>query len=298
MISQVAEGQPHVEGVEHRYVDVAAGDGPLRVHLAEAGEGEPVLLLHGWPQHWFLWRKVVPLVAPHRRMLMPDLRGFGWTAAPGRGYDPETFAADAIALLDTLGLERVQLAGHDWGGYTSLLAGLHHPERFTRILSMNVPVPWTRPSPALLRQSAMSWYAGLNALPWLGRRVHERSPSWVAWTLRRALVDPHAISAGEAGIFARRYLPAERARAAQLLYRAYHRAFAEVLVGRRYDELRLTVPARMVFGTRDVFISPALTEGWEGHADDFAVEFVDDSGHFIVDEKPDLVARRALAFLS
>jgi pimeloyl-ACP methyl ester carboxylesterase len=291
MISQVAETQPHVEGVEHRYLDLAAGDGPLRVHLAEAGEGEPLLLIHGWPQHWYAWRKLVPLVCGRRRMLIPDLRGFGWTATPGRGYDPETFAADAVALLDALELDRVQLAGHDWGGYTSLLAGIHHPERFTRILAMNTPVPWVRPSPALLRQLAMSWYATVNALPWLGRRVHERSPSWVAWTLRRALVDPSAITAGEAGIFARRYMPPERARAAQLLYRAYQRAFAEVL-RRRYDGLRLTVPTRLLFGARDVFISRALTKGWEGHADDFAVEYVDDSGHFIVDEKPELVADR------
>jgi pimeloyl-ACP methyl ester carboxylesterase len=106
MISQVAETQPHVEGVEHRYLDVAAGDGPLRVHLAEAGEGEPLLLIHGWPQHWYEWRKLVPLVSGRRRMLIPDLRGFGWTATPGRGYDPETFAADAVALLDALELDR------------------------------------------------------------------------------------------------------------------------------------------------------------------------------------------------
>ena len=76
----------------------------------------------------------MPLLASHRRLLMPDLRGFGWTEAPGRGYDAETFASDAVALLDALELERVQLAGHDWGGYASLLAGLKHPERFSRIL--------------------------------------------------------------------------------------------------------------------------------------------------------------------
>jgi pimeloyl-ACP methyl ester carboxylesterase len=295
MISHVAERFPQVDGVEHRFVDVRAADGPLRVHLAEAGEGEPLLLLHGWPQHWYMWRKLVPLVAPRRQMLMPDLRGFGWTDAPGRGYDPETFAADAVALLDALELERVQLAGHDWGGYTSFLAGLHHPERFSRILAMNAPVPWARPSPSLLRQTAMSWYASVNALPWLGRRVHERSPGWVAARIRRDLVDPRAITAGEAGIFARRFMAPERARAAQLLYRAYQRAFADVLVRRRYDGLRLTVPTRLLFGQRDTMISEVMTRGWEGHADEFTVELVPDSGHFVADEKPELVAERILA---
>jgi pimeloyl-ACP methyl ester carboxylesterase len=293
MMAQVSDRFPHVDGVEHRFVDVQASDGPLRVHLAEAGEGEPLLLLHGWPQHWYEWRRQVPLLAGHRRLLMPDLRGFGWTEAPGRGYDPETFAADA--LLDALGLERVQLAGHDWGGYASLLAGLRHPERFSRILAMNAPVPWVKPSPRLARQVAMSWYGSVNAAPWLGRRLHGGSLTWIGWVLRRDLVNPRAITAGEAGIFARRFMPPERARAAQLLYRSYNRAFGEVLVRRRYDDLRLTVPTRLLFGTRDKFISRALTEGWEGHADDFAVEYVEDSGHFIVDEKPELVTARILA---
>ncbi len=294
MMAQVTARFPHVDGVEHRFVDVRAADGPLRVHLAEAGQGDPVLLLHGWPQHWYEWRRQVPLLASHRRLLMPDLRGFGWTEAPGRGYDPETFAADAVALLDALELERVQLAGHDWGGFASLLAGLKHPERFSRILVMNAPVPWATPSPRLARQLAMSWYGSVNAAPWLGRRLHERSLTWVAWILRRDLVDPRAITAGEAGIFARRYAIPERARAAQLLYRAYNRGAVDILVRHRYDAQRLTVPTRLLFGMRDRMISPALTEGWEGHADDLAVEYVEDSGHFIAEEKPELVAERIL----
>src|ERR1700737_1952380 len=90
IISQVAEGFPYVERVEHSYAQVRAPDGLLRVHVAQAGEGPPLLLLHGWPQHWYEWRKLVPLLAGERRLLMADLRGFGWSQAPGRGYDPET----------------------------------------------------------------------------------------------------------------------------------------------------------------------------------------------------------------
>jgi pimeloyl-ACP methyl ester carboxylesterase len=83
------------------------------MHLAQAGEGRPIVMLHGWPQHWYLWRRVIPLLAPHARVLCPDLRGFGWTDAPGRGYDRETMAQDVLALLDELGLERIDLVGHD-----------------------------------------------------------------------------------------------------------------------------------------------------------------------------------------
>src|SRR5437764_13936884 len=87
-----ADGMPHVEGVRHRYVDA----GGLRVHLAEAGpvDGDPVLMLHGWPQHWYEWRGLVPLLGDSHRLLMPDLRGLGWAEVTEDGYADEHLARD------------------------------------------------------------------------------------------------------------------------------------------------------------------------------------------------------------
>jgi len=115
---------PQVAGVEHRFLDA----GGLRMHLAEAGEGRPIVMLHGWPQHWYLWRRVIPLLAAQARVLCPDLRGFGWTDAPSRGYDRDTMAGDVLALLDELGLDQVDLVGHDWGGWIGFLLALRWPE--------------------------------------------------------------------------------------------------------------------------------------------------------------------------
>src|SRR6059058_6686702 len=106
-MSANAQEFPAVEGVEvtHRYVDI----GGLRMHVAEAGEGEPLVMLHGWPQHWYLWRHQIPELSKRYRVICPDLRGFGWSDAPAGRYEKETLAADLIALLDALGLERVRL---------------------------------------------------------------------------------------------------------------------------------------------------------------------------------------------
>ena len=79
---------PRLDGVAHRTV-MARG---LRFHVAEAGAGDPLVLVHGWPQHWWMWRHVVPLLAPHARLVMIDLRGFGWSDAPPGGYDKQTLA--------------------------------------------------------------------------------------------------------------------------------------------------------------------------------------------------------------
>src|SRR4051812_6314308 len=101
---------PEVPGVEHHWVDVRG----LRVHYAEAGEGEPVLLMHGWPQHWWSWRELIGPLSERYRVICPDTRGMGWTSAPRHGYGARDLADDLHALLDVLGLDGVRLAGHDW----------------------------------------------------------------------------------------------------------------------------------------------------------------------------------------
>src|SRR5438034_483714 len=105
-----ARPMPEVKGVRHRMLKV----GDVDLHLAEAGEGSPLLLLHGYPQHWYVWRELIPDLARHNHVLVPDLRGFGWSEAPREGYDKETLMRDVLALLDQLGIERVPVAGHDW----------------------------------------------------------------------------------------------------------------------------------------------------------------------------------------
>jgi pimeloyl-ACP methyl ester carboxylesterase len=116
---------PELGGVEHRFVDLPN----LRMHVAEAGEGDPVVLLHGWPQNWWAWRRLIPPLAERFRVVCPDLRGFGWSDAPTGGYEKETLADDILQLLDALELRRVRMIGHDVGGFVGFLTCLRAPER-------------------------------------------------------------------------------------------------------------------------------------------------------------------------
>jgi len=164
----MASSPPDIPGVAHRYVEIETADaGRLRVHYAEAGSGEPVLMLHGWPQHFWSWRRVIPRLADRHRLICPDLRGFGWTGTPGLGYDSETFASDAVALLDVLELARVKLIGHDWGGFAGFLLALHHPERVERYLALNCPVAWAPVRPRLALEAWRAWYTLVLAAPGL-----------------------------------------------------------------------------------------------------------------------------------
>jgi pimeloyl-ACP methyl ester carboxylesterase len=282
---------PRVEGVRHRFVKA----GGLRVHLAEAGPADapPVLLLHGWPQHWYMWRRLIAALGDDRRLLAPDLRGFGWTEAPGDGYDGDAFARDQIALLDALAIDRAAVVGHDWGGWTAFLLGLGHPDRIERTLVCNAPPPWVPGSPRLLLEAWRSWYALANALPAVGPRLTRRLIP------RRILRAGHVrdpFDDGERELYLERFRDPARAAATSGLYRYYLRSLRDGLRG-AWRGRRLAVPTRLLFGARDLYVSPRLVELARPNADDLEIEIVPDSGHFIVDEKPELVIARTRELL-
>ena len=289
------EGLPLVPSVHHRLVDVSGAGGPVRVHLAEAGAGEPVLLLHGWPQHWFMWRHVVAGLGGRYRLLMPDLRGFGWSQAPGTGYDPHSFAADTLALLDALGLDRVRLAGHDWAGFTAFLLGVAHPERFERIVVFNAPPLWVPLSPRVIASLWRTWYVAAAASP-LGPAI-VASDRFVPWFIRlggRAAVFDDT----GADIYARRLSDPARARAsAMLLYRSYLRTARGIFLRRRYRHERLTVPTLLVFGAEDFYVPRSYITRWQSHAPGMRVEFVPGCGHFLPEEHPELASACLREFL-
>ncbi len=132
----------------------------LAMHVVLAGAGQPLLLLHGFPDSAQLWRKLIPgLVAAGFRVIAPDQRGFGLTSMPPNtgDYTIAQIVADAIALLDALGIERAALMGHDWGAIIGWHLAAEHPERFTRYVALSVG-HLSAFSQGGFAQLAKSWY--------------------------------------------------------------------------------------------------------------------------------------------
>ena len=279
---------PPVAGVTHRFPRVATG---IAMHVAEAGppDGPPVLLLHGWPQHWWCWRGVIgPLAAAGLRVLAADLRGAGWSDAPPEGYDKEQLASDVLALLDAEGLDRVALVGHDWGGWVAQLAGLRAPERVERLVLCNIAPVWAE---RLLHAVKDAWrlaYQPLVAAPGLGPAL-QRSAFMSAALAGVPHVDREEFLAvlREPG----------RAEAASLLYRTFLRSEVPALARGRYDGVRLTMPTLVLHGTADPVIRPAAVRGFAAHVDELGIAWLPGVGHFVVDEQPAQVAERIAAFL-
>lgn len=285
---------PQVDGVSHRWVEARG----LKFHLAEAGSGKDVVLcLHGWPQHWYEWRHLLPALADRHRVLALDLRGFGWSDAPRSGYEKENLADDVLAVLDALGIRQVKLVGHDWGGWIGFLLCLKAPQRFERYLALNILHPWPSGPRAILPYAWRFIYQLVIMTPLVGYQLHRRR-SFIPRTFFSAATEREAWDERTLRIFTDNLAEPARAHAAVQMYRTFQlRELWPILRG-RYARARLTVPTKLLFGTGDPVLRPELLAGYERHADDMEVELIRDCGHFIADEQPELVAARARDFFA
>jgi len=286
-------GLPHIDGVTHHQVRARG----VEFHYAEAGAGEDVVLcLHGWPQHWYEWRHLMPALADRHRVIALDQRGFGWSEAPADGYEKENLADDVLAVLDELGLERVKLVGHDWGAWIGFLLCLREPKRFQRYLALNILPPWTSMR-AMAPHLWRFWYQWLILTPGIGYRLH-RSGKFVPKVLAGGSVRREVWDDATLHAFSDTFMEPERAKAAVLMYRVFNLREVGPIARGRYAKARLEVPTKLLFGTGDAALNHNLLAGYERHADDMQLEKVDNCGHFIADEMPQLVAERAREFFA
>ena len=280
-------------GLDFESCRAALGGTEIHWIQAEAptSTGRPLLLLHGWPQDHRLWLPLARELYGQRRILIPDLRGFGESLAGDASGGAATFVTDQIALLDHLGIEQVDVIGHDWGGWTALQVGLEHPDRVGSILACSTPHPWAQLRPATLDQLWRSWYALSLATPGLGSLLSRQR-----WFIEYALTTntrAEAIPAEMARKYAQSLARPESAAAVSALYRYYLRSFVNVVRG-RWSRRELNVPTLLLYGSADRYISPRVIRVEPEHRPgNLELEEVQGAGHFLVDERPGLVLERA-----
>lgn len=268
---------PTLDGVTHHFVDLPG----LRMHVTEAGSGEPVLMLHGFPQHWWEWRDVIPAVAEHYRVICPDLRGAGRTDAPPGGYTTDQLLADVRALIDKLALGPVHLLTHDWSSMLGFLLCMRHPEEVRDHLAMSVPPPGAALDRGfVLRAMRYGWFN--LVLPW---------PGLGPWSLRTGRLPRYMMRANSTSLsdevielFTSQLREPARARAASALYRKFIQPEGLRTMRGQDRQLELTTPTRVLIGADDQVVKA----DFEG-----AIE-IPGASHFLVDDRPDAVVEHAL----
>jgi pimeloyl-ACP methyl ester carboxylesterase len=200
--------------------------------------------------------------------------------------------------MDAMELERVKLLAHDWGGWIAFILCTRTPARFDRYVALNIPHLWAKTSPRLAFDFWRFWYMALLASP-AGPRLLQNRPQFVRRVIQGSSPNPQAWSDADVAAFVEPLRKPARARASQQLYRTFLlKEMGRVAAG-RYQKQRLTVPTKLLFGANDFAISKRFFDRpTHEFADDFTIEFIPDTGHFIGEERPELVNDRALEFFA
>jgi len=278
---------PELDGVVHRYVWV---DG-LRLHYAEAGRGEPLILLHGWPQHWWSWRELIGPLAERYRVICPDVRGLGWSTTPADNYSFPRLARDVVDLMDQLGIAQARMVGHDWGNVTGYQVCLTWPERFHQYVGLGGVHPWAAkgsPLPVYVRPWHIYFLAALRGFGM--HQVDVPAHCLRTWRHRGRFSDRELAV----------YLDAIRRPAA---VNATWRFDRNVVLheishfARHYRLLHQRVPTLHLNGEHDP-LTRRLPHSYRDFADEMVMELVPDCGHFIPEERPDWLVGRLNRFLT
>ncbi|KZS68842.1 epoxide hydrolase [Mycobacterium kansasii] len=289
---------PALDGVEHRFVDV--GD-DVTIHVADAGpaDGPAVMLVHGFPENWWEWHELIgPLAADGYRVLCPDLRGAGWSSAPRSRYLKSEMADDLAAVLDRLGVEKVKLVAHDWGGPVAFIMMLRHPGKVTGFFGLNTSAPWVRRDLGMLRHMWRFWYQIPMSLPVIGPRLIADPKARYFRMLTSWVGGGYSVPDEDVRMYVDCMRQPGHAEAGSRWYRSFQTTEMLRWLRGEYDDTRVDVPVRWLHGTGDPVITPHLLRGYEDRASDFEVELVDGVGHWIVGQRPDLVLDRLRAFLT
>ena len=131
---------PQIPGIAHSHVQVDDG---CRLHVAQAGTGPALILIHGWPQHWYAWREIIAPLADHFRVICLDVRGLGWSDSVGEDWSLQRLAHDVVGVMDALDIGGAGVIGHDWGAAIAYRTAIDHPDRVSRLMPLGGLHPWT-----------------------------------------------------------------------------------------------------------------------------------------------------------
>jgi pimeloyl-ACP methyl ester carboxylesterase len=269
----------------------------VRLHAVEAGlEGGPLLLLlHGFPEFWYGWRKQIePLAAAGFHVVAPDQRGYNLSDKPRRvsDYNLDTLALDIVGMIDELGAKKAFVVAHDWGGVAAWWLGIKYPDRLERLALLNSPHPKVMRR-ALLgdpKQRKKSSYIFYFQLPWLPERTLRRDGfAYAAKALRASR--PGTFSDEDLDIYREAWSQPGAVRSMLHWYRAALRAQPE-----RPSSPRVSVPTLLLWGAKDRFLGRELAEASLDFCDDGRVEIFDEATHWIQHEEPERVNARLVEF--
>ena len=267
--------------LKHDHVTVRG----VRIHYVTSGEGSPLLLLHGFPQYWRMWHKLIPILSQRFKVIAPDLKGYGDSDKPRGPYDVGTLSEEWGEFMNALDVDRFDIAGHDWGGILAWKMALDYPGRIRRLVILNAP----------FRRWSFKPYVFFFWMPFLPELIMDRwNDAVVEEILQRASYSPEAFSAEDIKAYQEAFAGPETHRRALAYYRSLWRSYR---TARADWGKKIEVPTLVLWGVADPALPVENTFGLEAHVRDLRIHYIPFAGHWIAEEQPDIVNEKIVAFL-
>ena len=267
----------------------------IQMHYVIGGHGYPVVLLHGWPETWYAWHKVMPALAKNYTVIAPDLRGLGDSSKPATGYDGKTLAEDIHQLVTKLGFKTIFLVGHDWGTQVAYSYAAVHPTEVKRLAVMELTIPGFAPPgrPPL-------WWGIFHQTPDIPEAlVQGKELIYLSWFLHNLPFNPAAITQADINEYVSHYSAPGAMRAGFEYYRAFPQ---DAIQNQNYSKTKLTMPVLALGGGYlPLFggnITMPIVYGMKLLAQNVRGIIVPNSGHYIAEEQPDVVVKLLNTFFS
>jgi pimeloyl-ACP methyl ester carboxylesterase len=284
-----------LEGFEHRFETV----GGVRLHYVTGGkpDGDVVVLLAGFPESWFAWRKLMPLLSPGYRIIAPDLPGQGDSDRPLGGYDTQTLATSVHGLLQQLSIGDYALVAHDVGAWVAYPYAALFGNEVRRLVLMDAGIPGiTLPDalPTAPDRAWRTWHFAFHSLPDLPEMlIAGREPAYLDWFLRRKTANPETFSDADIAEYLRTFVKDGGLRAGLAYYRA------ATLSAQQNRELsakaKLQMPV-LALGSDQGSIAD-MASPLKAFAENVHGAVIANCGHFLPEEQPAAVAEQLIAFL-
>jgi pimeloyl-ACP methyl ester carboxylesterase len=268
----------------------------IQLHYVIGGEGEPVVLLHGWPETWYAWHKVMPALAKNYTVIAPDLRGLGDSSKPLTGYDGKTVAEDIHQLVTQLGFKSIFLVGHDIGVFVAYPYAAAHPTEVKGLALWEAPVPgfFVPGRPPL-------WWVLFHQTPDVPEAlVQGKEMTYLSWFYQHLAYDPAALTQEAINEYVSHYSAPGGMRAGFEYYRAIPQ---DAMQNQNYSKTNLTMPVLTLQGGYIPVFGGNITMstieyGMRQLAENVTSITVPNSGHWIAEEQPNAVVKLLNNFFS
>jgi pimeloyl-ACP methyl ester carboxylesterase len=236
----VEEQQQLLEGISFQIDNMTfshntASVNGIQLHYVIGGQGDPVVLLHGWPETWYAWHKVMPALAKNYTVIAPDLRGLGDSSKPTTGYDGKTVAEDIHQLVTKLGFDTIFLVGHDIGTQIAYSYAAAHPTEVEKLAVMDLTIPGFAPPGITPR-----WWFFFHQTPDVPEAlVQGKEMEYLSYHLRGLAYNTAAITQEAINEYVSKYSAPGGMRAGFEYYRAIPQ---DAIQNENYSKTNLTMP--------------------------------------------------------